>query len=93
MKHTLTKQAADTAEMAMALVMDALSDPVSPGVIDATELPTVMPALLDWRGMTHRAHGAASLARAIECGVGDTDPRYLFRLVDGYLVKIDGEAA
>ena len=72
MKRRLTTVAREHGDHSLRIVRDALADPVSPGVIDEREAPTVVRFIQDWFTVTVAADEAGGLSQAIERGA-ETD--------------------
>lgn len=70
-----------------AVLNDALTDPVSPGVIDRAELPLVMAAWGDLHTTIRRGGRAMKVAFASLCGVGclSERPDYFLGMVEDYV--------
>lgn len=85
----LATVAVSRGEFALLVFHDALTDPVSPGVIDASEAPCVRDALEDWMSSTRATKTATAVSHAFLCGVGAEDDRYLLRLLGEYREAID----
>jgi hypothetical protein len=76
-------------EVTLALVTDALTDPYTPGVIDAREAPAIIASIEDWMATCRANKAAANLGRALECGVGTMRQDYLNGLIADYVETID----
>lgn len=88
-RSPLTTVAVTRGEVTLALVTDALTDPHTPGVIDAKEAPGIVAALQDWMATCQASRAAANLGRAIECGGGTMSQVYLTGLYADYVEAID----
>lgn len=82
------KVAHERGEAAMEAVDEALGDDVSPGEIDAHEMPTVMVRLADWLSATRTAKAAKAVADAAEYGV-DVGGAYWRKLNEDYVAYAD----
>lgn len=89
MKPRLATVAKQRGSLALLVFHDALTDPVSPGVIDAREAPFVLDHLTDWQQASELTDAADGFGEAIGRGVGSEDDRRLLALFADYRAKLD----